>query len=99
MPVFPAVHGVRLFLPLRGLIFPMLLSAFMAEVVPTGNPIVSVFPSCPMGIPLAPAVSFPLVYFPPRVERGEVRKRLWIVLPLSAAILTILSVTPFLAAE
>jgi hypothetical protein len=68
----------------RALFFATLLAILLIEVLFTGNPLLTRFPACLIGIPLSAAVYSPLTFFPLWIVRGEMRKHARIAVVLFA---------------
>jgi hypothetical protein len=85
----------RLKLGGKGLFLATLIGIFIVEVLFTGNPLITGFPVCLIGIPLAVAVYSPLTFFPLWIVNREMGRHIKEILVLSFIEVTILCLTTF----
>jgi hypothetical protein len=79
----------------RRLLLATLAAIFVVEVVFTRNPLVTSFPACLLGVPLAAAVYAPLTFFPLWIVEGRMVGHIRLVVFLSLIVLAVMCLTTF----
>jgi hypothetical protein len=72
-----------------------LAAIFLVEVVFTRNPLLTTFPACLFGVPLAVLIYAPLTYFPLWLVRRELRLRRRMVCLLAFVEVAVMALTTF----